>query len=104
MTVAITKGVCSEVLLPLEAPVMIAKQVQVFLFLILTVAGFSILFILHVASTLKTSCYEQPKDEHLCLLVAEPGTDSVPVRPSNYGLTQLLCVADLPAQLSAHPQ
>ncbi len=38
------------------------------------------------------------------MLVAEPGTDNVPVHPSSYGLTELLCIADLPVQLSAHPQ
>lgn len=50
------------------------------------------------------SYYEQPKQEQLRMLVAEPGTDSVPVHPSKHGLTQLLCIARHPAQLSAHPQ
>lgn len=38
------------------------------------------------------------------MLFAEPGTDSVPVHPGKHGLTELLCIAGHPAQLSAHPQ
>jgi len=92
MTVGIINGAYFG-LLPQEAPVMIAEKAQVFFF-----------SCSHCGRHFRRSCYEQPKDEHLCMLVAEPGTDSVPVHPSKYGSTQLLCIAGHPAQLSAYPQ
>ena len=80
-------------LLPKDAPVMNVKKVQILLF------SYS-----YCGRRFRRSCQEQQKDENLCMLVAEPGTDSVPVRPNKYGSTQLLCTAGHPAQLSAHPQ
>ncbi len=92
MIEGIIKGAYSG-LLPQEAPVMNVRKAQVLLF-----------SCSYCGRHFTSSCYEQPKDEQPHMINAEPGTDSVPVHPSKYGLTELLCIAGHPAQLSAHPQ
>lgn len=100
MTVGIIKDAYFG-LLPQGAPFMNVKQAQV---LQSSYSYCGRTLYCHMFSVAGTSCYEQPEDEQLHMLVAEPGTDSVPVHPSSYGWTRLLCIAGHPAQLSAHPQ